>query len=209
MCAISLALALSSSSPFFSSLLLSPLLDPHCHFPLPLHPSLFISFSFFPFFFYSAALSPALPGPVSLSRPPPFLDCTLCPAADAAAATPPAPHSLSILSPLCLLISVHPSISVRRIWCCVIVSASPLGWRLSKGPQDPHTPRVSSHARDALSLLSSSPLSSHSYQFIWPLSSSRRDGGKVTSPASLPVHSYNQSAHFAEHPLKIFQIVRI
>lgn len=119
------------------------------------------------------------------------------------------PQSLSILSPLCLLISVHPSISVRQIWCCVIVSASPLGWRLSKGPQDPHTPRVSSHARDALSLLSSSSLSSHPYQFIWPLSSSRRDGGKVTSPASLPVHSYNQSAHFAEHPLKIFQIVHI
>lgn len=198
MCAISLALALSSSSPFFSLLLLSPLLDPHCHFPLPLHPSLFISLSFFPFF-YSAALSPALPGPVSLSRPPPFLDCTLCPAT---AAVPP--HSLSILSPLCLLVSVHPSISVRRIWCCVIVSASPLGWRLSKGPQDPHTPRVSSHARDALSLLSTSSLSSHSYQFIWPLSSSRRDGGKVTSPASLPGHSYNQSAHFAGHPLKIF-----
>lgn len=150
-------------------------------------------------FFYSAALSPALPGPVSLSRPPPFLDCTLCPAT---AAVPP--HSLSILSPLCLLVSVHPSISVRRIWCCVIVSASPLGWRLSKGPQDPHTPRVSSHARDALSLLSSSSLSSHLYQFIWPLSSSRRDGGKVMSPASLPGHSYNQSAHFAGHPLKIF-----
>lgn len=36
----------------------------------------------------------------------------------------------------------------------VIVSASLLGWRLSKGPQDPHTLRVSSHARDALSLLS-------------------------------------------------------
>lgn len=58
MCAISLALALSSSSPFFSLLLLSPLLDPHCHFPLPLHPSLFISLSFFLFLFGSSFPSP-------------------------------------------------------------------------------------------------------------------------------------------------------
>lgn len=197
MCAISLALALSSSSPFFSLLLLSPLLDPHCHFPLPLHLSLFISLSFLPFFFIRQ-LFPRL-----------YLDLSPCHVLhlfSTALFVPPlppplpSPHSLSILSPLCLLISVHPSISMPRIWCCVIVSASPLGWRLSKGPQDPHTPRVSSHARDALSLLSSSSLSSHSYQFIWPLSSSRRDGGKVTSPASLPVHSYNQSAHFAKHP---------
>lgn len=34
----------------------------------------------------------------------------------------------------------HPSISLYWIWSCVIVSASLLGWRLSKGPQDPsHT----------------------------------------------------------------------
>lgn len=34
----------------------------------------------------------------------------------------------------------HPSISLFWIWSCVIVSASLLGWRLSKGPQDPsHT----------------------------------------------------------------------
>lgn len=133
---------------FLSFLLLSPPLDPHSSF-----------FFFFPPPSPSASFqlshASALPGHVDSPPrpcPPPFLNCaSLSPPA------PPPPQS----SLLCLLISLHPSIPVHWIWCWVIVSASLLGWRLSKGPQDPHTLRVSSHARDALSVLSSRLVSVH------------------------------------------------
>lgn len=109
----------SLACSFFIWLLFpSTLLDLLCLF-LPLRLSLFNSF-----------ISTWMFVLVSLSRPPPFLTVLFVP--------PPTPPQSS---PLCLLISLHPSISVHWIWCCVIVSASPLGWRLSKGPQDPHSLR--------------------------------------------------------------------
>lgn len=53
----------------------------------------------------------------------------------------------------------HPSVSLYWIWSCVIVSASLLGWRLSKGPQDPsHTEGLQPCQRCPLSSLLSPPL---------------------------------------------------
>ena len=142
--AISLSLALSS----FSLLLLSPPLDPHSSFSLiffPPSPSASFQLSRASGSTWTRRPSSS---PVSSTF---FLNY-------ASLSNPPPPPQSSLL---CLLISLHPSISVHWIWCCVIVSASLLGWRLSKGPQDPHTLRVSSHARDALSVLSSRLVSVH------------------------------------------------
>lgn len=163
---------------FLLLLLLSPPLDPRRHFYFSIH-----LYSSCLFYFTDLSISTWARLLLSLLCPPPFSTVLFVP-----------PQHPLPSSPLRLLISVHPSISVHWIWCCVIVSASLLGWRLSKGPQDPHTLRVSSHARDALFLLSlSSPLVHISSSGPSLSLQDRKKGQMVFLPALLihePVSAY-------------------
>ena len=157
--------------------------------PLSFSPPPFVSFQLF-------SVSSSLPGP-RRSSPCHVLHLSQqCSLSHTTHSPPPKPPVRFSSSPSIPLSSVH------WIWCCVIVSASLLGWRLSKGPQDPRALRELQPCQRCPSLLSS-PLLSSPLLSSPLLSSPLFSSPLLSSPllSSLLLSSPLLSSPLLSHPL--------